>query len=71
MNGGFIYQLKLYLDHQKKLMKIHISVYGVLTKTIMISEETDETIKELFKSLHTSYQEALENKILSLIMLTD
>ena len=53
------------------LMKIHISVYGVLTKTIMISEETDETIKELFKSLHTSYQEALENKILSLIMLTD
>ena len=28
----------------------------------MISEETDEIIKELFKSLLTNHQKALENK---------
>ena len=49
------------------LMKIHIDKKG-----IMISEETDEVIKELFKSLLSNCQKVLENKkatILSLIAL--
>ena len=33
-NERLSYHLKLYVDHQKVLMKIHISIYGVVTKKI-------------------------------------
>ena len=35
-NGKLDYQLNLYLDNQEILMKIHISIYRVLTKKLWL-----------------------------------
>ena len=55
-NGNFNYQWQLILF----LLKILIMHIKSDTKYIMIGSETDETIKELFKSFLQRYQEELE-----------
>ena len=47
LNGRLNFDLKLYLDHQKILMKICIFIYEAIE--IMVSVEMDEIIKEFLK----------------------
>ena len=48
LNGRLNFHLKLYLDHQKILMKICIFIHEAIE--IMIGVKMDEIIKEFFKS---------------------
>ena len=58
-NGDFNYQWQLILFLLKILMKFVLCIQKMILN-IMIDSETDETIKELFKSFLQRYQEELE-----------
>ena len=44
-NERLSYHLKLYVDHQKVLMKIHISIYGVVTKKLWLVKKQMKLLK--------------------------